>query len=171
MGYPVFYSDQVSKDLLAKSPEIIIRIIDLLGNDAYFSDGSINKAYIAQKIFNDQALLLQMNAIMHPAVRAAFETYFESQDAAIVFNEAAILFETDAYANFDKNILIVAPEQVKIDRILARENISLAQIQERMSKQWTDEQKLPLADYIIRNGANDMLLPQINEILESLLKS
>ncbi|MFD1553746.1 dephospho-CoA kinase [Putridiphycobacter roseus] len=171
MGYPVFYSDQVSKSLLATSPEIIKAVTKLLGTKAYFEDGTVNKAYVAGKIFSDQDLLLQMNAIMHPAVRNAFQTFFKNQNAPLVFNEAAILFETGAHENLDKTILVVAPEKVRIERVLKRENISIAQVKERIEKQWADEKKLALSDYIIKNGNNDMLLPQINEILQSLLNS
>ena len=168
MGYPVFYSDKVSKLLLSSDISIISKIESLLGTESYFDDGSINKGFIASQIFNDDEKLKGMNAIMHPAVREAFREFVKNQNSKFIFNEAAILFETGAYQQFDKTILITAPKQVKIDRILKRESISENEIEVRMSKQWTDEQKIPLADYIVRNGDDDMLLPQLTEILEDL---
>ena len=168
MGYPVFYSDKVSKLLLSSDISIISKIESLLGTESYFDDGSINKGFIASQIFNDDEKLKGMNAIMHPAVREAFRGFVKNQNSKFIFNEAAILFETGAYQQFDKTILITAPKQVKINRILKRESISENEIEVRMSKQWTDEQKIPLADYIVRNGDDDMLLPQLTEILEDL---
>ncbi len=170
MGYPVFFSDQASKQLLANSPDIIAKVTTLLGSEAYHEDGSVNRAFIAAKIFNDGSLLEKVNEIMHPAVRAAFDSWADEQKETIVFNEAAILFETDGYQELDKNILVLAPESVKIKRVLEREETSEQEIKRRMSNQWSDEQKIPLADYIIRNGDEDMLMPQINEIIEDMLQ-
>ena len=169
MGYPVFYSDSVSKSLLASNADIISKIKTLLGESAYFENGAINKAFIASQIFSDDSKLKAMNEIMHPAVRTAFHDFVQAKNSPIVFNEAAIFFETGAYKQFNKTILVTASESVKVKRILAREQITEAEIQSRMAKQWTDEKKIPLADYIVKNGENDMLLPQLSEILTDIL--
>ena len=170
MGYPVFYSDKASKHLLATHPNIISNIKELLGEEAYFSDGSVNRAYIANQIFKDQQKLESMNGIMHPAVREAFRDFSEQQNSPIVFNEAAIIFETGSYSQFDKTILVTAPKSLKLERVLERDQTSRASIEERMKNQWTDEQKIPLANYIIHNGESDMILPQIDTILNDILK-
>jgi len=168
MGYPVFFSDQISKQLLAESPEVKIAIQDLLGADSYINN-QVNTTFIAQKVFSDKLLLKQMNAIIHPAVRASFSEWADDQNSNLVFNEAAILFETNGYQQFDKTILVTAPNSIKIKRVLDRDkNMTVDAIEERMKNQWSDDQKIPLADYIIRNDENDMLLPQILEILEDL---
>ncbi|MDX1348974.1 MAG: dephospho-CoA kinase [Putridiphycobacter sp.] len=169
MGYPVFFSDKVSKSLLVEDQAIISKLKELLGNEAYHSDGSVNKPYIASQIFTDDAKLMAMNNIVHPAVREAFAEFVAQQNSPIVFNEAAILFETGAYTQFHKVILVVSPETLRIKRVLERENTSETEIKARMAKQWSDDQKIPLTDYIIRNGEHDMLLPQITEIIADLL--
>jgi dephospho-CoA kinase len=169
MGYPVFYADKVSKSILASDPIIISKIKSLLGEQAYHLDGSVNTAYIANQIFNDDEKLATVNGIMHPAVRLAFDSFAKLQNNALVFNEAAIIFEAGGHEKFDKTILVIAPKAVKIKRILTRDAISESEIESRMAKQWSDDQKIPLADYIIKNGDNDMLLPQINEILVDIL--
>ena len=168
MGYPIFFSDQTSKHLLAHSPEIIAKVKSLIGQEAYHENGEVNRPFIASKVFSDESLLEKLNHILHPAVRLAFDEWSQEQDSAIVFNEAAILFETDGYLQLDKNILVIAPKQIKIDRILKRESISEQEIEKRMSNQWTDERKIPLADYIINNNEGAMLVPQINEIIEDI---
>ncbi len=170
MGYPIFFSDQVSKKILVTEPEVVTKIKSLLGDQAYFEDGSINKVYIGSKIFSNQLLLKKMNAIMHPAVRLAFEKWALEQNSNIVFNEAAILFETNGYLQFDKTILVTAPKTTRIERVMNRETITVEAIEKRMANQWTDEQKMPLANYIIKNGPNEMLLPQINEIILDFVK-
>lgn len=169
MGYPVFYSDKVSKSLLSSDANIKTKIVALLGEQSYRENGSIDKGYIASQIFNDDIKLKAMNAIMHPAVRKAFKEFAQNQENKIIFNEAAILFETGAYDQFNKTMLITAPKAVKMTRILKREKITEAEIESRMAKQWTDDQKKPLANYIVQNGENDMLLPQLSEILADIL--
>lgn len=168
MGYPIFFSDQVSKSILIQNKEVQKQVKLLLGDQAYLSDQEINRKFIANKIFSDDLLLEQMNNIIHPAVRSAFDEWAEKQDSDFVFNEAAILFETEGYLQLDKNILVVAKTETKILRVKERDNISEDEINNRMAKQWNDEQKTGLADYIISNNESDMLLPQIIEILDDL---
>jgi len=169
MGYPVFYSDQVSKNLLIESNEVVSQIKNLLGAKAYFESGEANKPFIASKIFSNQTLLTKMNAIMHPAVRNAFKIWCAKQNKKLVFNEAAILFETDGHLQFDKTILVTAPLALKIKRIIKRDGLTHEQINNRMSKQWDDEKKTPLANYVIKNGENDMIIQQINTIINSVI--
>ncbi len=170
MGYPVFYSDTVSKNLLVSDNEIVSEIKNLLGRESYYSDGTANKKFIADQIFNDETKLSRMNKIMHPAVRKAFKKFSENQNSPLIFNEAAILFETDAYKQFDKTILITAPKTVKIKRVQKRDNLSKELVEARMSKQWEDAQKIPLADYVINNGESDMILPQINKVIADIIE-
>jgi dephospho-CoA kinase len=86
----------------------------------------------------------------------------------LIFYESAILFETDSYKDFDKVILVVASKETKIKRILNRDNTSLQEIEKRMINQWSDNQKIPLADYIITNNDDSMLMAQINKIIKDL---
>ena len=86
----------------------------------------------------------------------------------MVFNEAAILFETGNYRHFDKNILVFAPESVRIERVMKRDHISLDEVQKRINNQWNDDKKFPLADYIVSNDNQQPLLIQIEKIIEDL---
>ncbi|MFK8044967.1 MAG: dephospho-CoA kinase [Crocinitomicaceae bacterium] len=170
MGYPVFYADQSAKSLLSKNPTLISKIKDLLGEDAYHHNNTINRKYIANQIFGDDSKLAAINNLVHPVVREAFSDFVNVQDSSVVFNEAAIIFETGSYKQFDKTILVTAPLETKVKRILKRDATTIPEIETRMEKQWSDERKISLADYTVNNDSEVMLLPQIIDIISSLEK-
>lgn len=169
MGYPVFYSDIEAKKILNDSPGVRASMIEVFGEEAY-SDGMLNRKFIAEKVFNDQNLLNAINGIVHPAVREAFFDWADVQDSDLIFNEAAILFETGSYKHYDLNVLVTAPVSVRIDRVMKRDNVSEEEVVKRMEKQWTDEQKSSLADFSIINDNTTMLIPQVIELLTQLKK-
>ncbi len=164
MHFPVYYSDQQSKILV--DTDLIIReeLIKLLGTKVYL-DGKLNRPFLTQQLFSNDDLRLKINQIIHPKVREAFTNWVNKQSSNLVFNEAAILFETGAYQLMDYNILVTAPLELKIDRVLKRDNITINEFQERISKQWSDEEKIPLADFVIVNDEVKPLLQQIEAIL------
>ena len=164
MHFPVYYSDQQSKILV--DTDLIIReeLIKLLGKEVYL-DGKLNRPFLTQQLFSNDELRLKINQIIHPKVREAFTNWVNKQSSNLVFNEAAILFETGAYQLMDYNILVTAPLELKIERVLKRDNITINEIQERISKQWSDEEKIPLADFVIVNDEVKPLLQQIEAIL------
>lgn len=166
MGYPVFYSDKVAKELMATDQELKSDIQQLFGDEAYFTNGELNRTHLASAIFNNQELREQLNALVHPKVRQAFTALKKSTSSDFIFNEAAILFETAAYKNFDKMVLVTAPKSLKIQRIKQRDQASEEEILARMNAQWSDEKKAPLADFIINNDEQQMLLPQIYEMIQ-----
>ena len=170
MGYPVFYSDLVAKELIVNNFEVKQKIIKAFSMEAYLTSGELNKTFISKLIFSDKNKLEQINQIVHPAVKIAFNNWVEQQDNHIVFYESAILFETDSYKEFDKVILVTASKDTKISRIIKRDNIQKEDIEKRMNNQWKDEQKIPLADYIIINNNNSMLVEQINDIVSDIRK-
>jgi dephospho-CoA kinase len=174
LGYPVFYSDEVAKDILANDAETITAMKALLG-DGVYSNGKVNRDFIADKIFNDQTLKEKVNQIIHPKVRNRFNDLLNNSENDIVFNEAAILFETGAYKNFDFTICVVSDLETRIERVKKRDGISEEAIRARINNQWSDEKKLALADFVIYNNNNDLLIPQIlttlGDISNSLINS
>jgi dephospho-CoA kinase len=168
LGYPVFYSDLESKKLMLKDSAVIQEVRSLFGDDAYL-DGELNRSFLASKVFRDKTLLAKLNDIIHPAVREAFAQFSQKySEKKLVFNEAAILFETGAFRNFDFNILVVAPRDLRISRIMKRDNATEEQIISRMNNQWDDEKKIPLTDYVIQNADGDNLEAQIKMIITNL---
>jgi dephospho-CoA kinase len=169
LGVPVYNSDLRAKKLMKNSKEIRTAVIDLLGKDSYVLE-RLNKKYIADKIFSDKQLLEKLNAIVHPAVKNDFIGWLKKKKTPYVIQEAAILFENGSYSNFDKIILVKAPKEVRLERIIARDNGSKEEILARMKNQWDDSKKIPLSDYIIENIDLDQTKLQVEQIHRQLTK-
>ncbi|MCH2230934.1 MAG: dephospho-CoA kinase [Crocinitomicaceae bacterium] len=168
MGYAVFNSDQEAKIIVNTDPVIVHGLKTLFGEEVYI-DGLINKPMLADIIFSNDEVRVKVNDLIHPRVREAYDDFSSIQSSGLVFNEAAILFETDAYKRFDKLILVTSPREIRIQRIRQRDNCSKEEVEARMSKQWSDEQKIPLADFIIENNENSPLLVQIEAVVNQLI--
>jgi dephospho-CoA kinase len=169
-GFPVFYSDDVAKAIVVGNPTVKDEIIELLGEEAYLN-GAYNREFVGKTVFANKELLTKLNHIIHPAVRKAFSDFSRQQTHPLVINEAAILFETGAYTSFDKTILVCSPKELRIKRLLNRDGASEGEIKARMDKQWTDEQKRELANFVIENDEKHSLLFQIDEIVRELVSS
>jgi dephospho-CoA kinase len=170
MGYPVFYSDQEAKNILNNSFEVRNQLIEHFGSDIYCNN-SIDRNKLAQLVFNQPENLRIVNAIVHPEVRKYFKTWSDKQNISLVFNEAAILFETGAFQQLDKNILVIAPETVRIARVMERDQVSESEVLKRIKNQWTDEVKIPLANYILSNENQKPILIQVEKIIQDLLSA
>ncbi|MGB5203755.1 dephospho-CoA kinase [Eudoraea sp.] len=169
LGVPVYNSDLRAKKLMNNSKEIKTAVINLLGKDSYVLD-SLNKKYIADKVFNNKELLQKLNAIVHPAVKNDFMAWVKRKKTPYVIQEAAILFENNSYTNFDKIILVKAPKEARLERIMARDNGSMEEILARMENQWDDSKKIPLSDYIVENIDLDQTKLQVEQIHLQLTK-
>jgi len=166
LGIPVYESDSMAKDLMNSNAELRKNIIQLLGPQAYVND-EINRKWIADKVFNDKNLLQQLNSIVHPAVKADALHWANSGDrltAPYVIKESAILFEENLTADLDAIILVVAPSEIRIERVMARDRITRNLVEERMQHQWTDEMKIPLSDYVIHNDGQRAVIEQVMDI-------
>lgn len=168
MGYPVFYSDKAAKDILNSNTDVKAKIRSIFGEKAYHNQ-ELNRPFISKRIFNDQHLLSAINAVVHPAVRQAFSNWAEAQSSHLVFNEAAILFETGAYKLYDANVLVTAPETTRIERVMKRDKISEEAVRERINKQWPDSEKENLADHLIINDNTSLLIPQVSDLITKLI--
>ena len=171
MGYPVYYSDFEAKTIVNNDPVVRRELIALLGSEVYLSSNEINRDYLAQKIFTDEKIKHAVNGIIHPAVRNRFNDWSKDQlkKVPMVFNEAAILFETGSYKSMDKNILVIASQQDRIKRVTERDGSSVEEVRKRMNNQWTDAEKIPLSDYQIYNNNEGLLLPKIEKVIDALL--
>ncbi len=170
MGYPVYYADKEARILMNSHPIISESLIDWFGTEIY-SNGELNREKMATLIFHDEQMRSKVNQLVHPLVREAFVNWASSQNKPLVFNEAAILYETDAYKKFHEIILVTAPLSLRITRVMKRDGISEEQIRDRMEAQWSDDKKLSFGPYEIINDNRLPLLSQIEEVIEQLLKS
>ncbi|MGB0934013.1 MAG: dephospho-CoA kinase [Lishizhenia sp.] len=168
LGYPVFNSDRVAKNLMQS--DLREEIILLFGEKAYLNE-KLNRTYISERVFKNKTLLTQLNQIVHPAVRNAFDQFCLKSDAPLVFNEAAILFETGAYKNFDAVVLVKANQKTRIERVLKRDKISEDQIKARMNNQWSDQKKSALTSFIVENDDDKLIIPQTLRLVNHLISS
>jgi dephospho-CoA kinase len=168
MGCAIYNSDDRAKALYF-NPFIKKAIIHLLGDEAYVNETTIDKNFISKKVFSDTNLLHQLNDIIHPAVKQDFIAFKENfPPKTFIIKETALLFEASIYKDVDYSVLITAPLQLKIERVMKRNAVSIAEIEKRMQAQWTDEQKIPLANFIITNDDTSALIPQVNSIITKL---
>lgn len=169
-GYPVFYSDEEAKELSDNDPQIKKQLIELFGDTIYLDQG-LNRTRLAEKIFGNEELRQQVNAIIHPRVRQAFDEFCKKQNTSIIFNEAAILIETGAYKNFDVIVLVSAPENMRIERVVERDGADEVSVRQRMSKQWSDDKKRKFADFEIVNDESQPLEVKVDDMLNYLTSS
>ncbi len=167
LGYSVFYSDTEAKKIISSNHQVKLELIELFGNQI-FTDGQLNRPFLASLLFSDSTLIDKMNSIVHPKVREAFDSWSLIQNSSIVFNEAAILFETGSYKNFDATILVTAPLNIRLKRVVARDKTSEEEIMKRINNQWSDEQKKDLATYIIVNDDSQSVLNQLDVVLSTI---
>lgn len=168
MGYPVYYSDIRSKELTNSHPIIRQGLIELVGKNVYFGV-ELDKKVLATAIFSNDELRLKVNQLIHPIVRQDFEDWVHSQTSYLIFNEAAILFETGAYRNFDAVILVYAHEDLRLKRVLKRDIISNEEVKARMSNQMHDDEKKKMTPFHILNDGEHPLLSQLENVLVKLL--
>ena len=167
MGYQVFYSDIEAKKLMSNNIELIKKIKKIIGENAYIN-GEINKPLIRAFLFKNEQNKETLNEIIHPFVFQEFEQWSKLKKEEIIFNESALLFETGSYKRFDKIILITAPEEVKVNRLIKRDQLIREEIVKRFQAQLDDTIKKQKADNIIDNNDKELLIPQINKILNEL---
>jgi dephospho-CoA kinase len=166
MGYPVFYSDEEAKKLYETHPLLKNQLIAILGKDSY-QNGVFQKQVLASQLFENPALKEQIAALVHPLVRERFNEWAGLQTADLVFNEAAILFETGAYKQFSATVLVVAPLETRIERVQKRDGLSREEVLKRIENQWPDATKMQLTPHIITNDGQP-LLQQIEDVISNL---
>ena len=170
LAIPVFYSDVQAK-LLYYRDDVKHNILEVLGNSIFNSAKEVDFKKLAAVIFNDSKALEFINKLIHPLVFDAYREWKASvMSAPYVIHESAILFEHQLQERFDKTVVVYCPEKIRIKRVSARNSVSLDEIKSRISNQMNDKLKNKLADLIIVNDGNEMLIPQVMKMHESLNK-
>jgi len=166
LGVPVFYADDAAKSVMVSDPILIAGIKSTFGNSSYFDDGTLNRKHIAGIVFNDAGQLAKLNALVHPATFRAFDEWVKNVkvDVPYVLKEAALLFESDSYKMCDYSITIQAPFETRIKRVMQRDHLTREEIESRESKQFSEEKKSTLADFIIVNDDVQLVIPQVLEL-------
>jgi len=170
LGVPVYNADKESKKLLMGDLEIHQALLTNFG-EAVFTNQLPDRQKIASIVFAQPVKLEVLNRIMHPHVRQHFtEWVLLNSELPYVIQEAAILFETGQWCNFDYTVIVTAPEDIRIKRVMTRDNSTYEAVKYRIDNQWTDEQKLELASFSIQNSDNQRILPQVLSIHQQILQ-
>ena len=167
-GIPVYDADSESKRLLLTSPTIRRGLTDLLGVDIYSPDGTtLRRARMASLIFADPNLLARVNAIIHPEVGRDFDAWRARLTTSVCAMESAILFESGFDRRADLRLMVYAPEAIRLQRVMARDNATEAAARQRMQRQWPDERKIALSDAVITNDGRAALIPQVEAFVKA----
>lgn len=150
LGVPVYNADQAAKRLMNQDQALRLELSRILGPNTYHK-GLLNRPWVAEQLFANPELLDRWNACVHPKVAEDFIQWSVNQTGPYVIKEAAILFETNGQKNCDATVLITAPKALRRQRVMDRDQLSQQEVDNRMANQWSDQQKIKLADFVIEN--------------------
>ncbi|TNE51132.1 MAG: dephospho-CoA kinase [Bacteroidetes bacterium] len=173
LGIPVYDADHWAKWLITHDPGIKSAIVGLLGPDAYLKDGTYNRSFVANAVFSDRLKLDALNQIVHPAVEGhSLDWHLEQARTGCPYTlrEAALLIESGGHKNLDALIVVTAPEEVRIERVMQRDGVTDDAVRARIRNQMPESEKTALADYVIRNDGRHQLIPQVLAIHHALVK-
>ncbi len=167
-GAKVFYADEVARDLMVSDPQVREQIVSAFGPDAYSDEGSLDRKYIADRIFSSDDDRAAINRIVHPAVGEAFRRYVSQareEGVELVVKEAALLLDNDT-SDLDVILVIDAPKVTRIERIVARDGYSINEIEARMAGQLPSAEMVQLADRVVHNEGT---LRELKQAVDNLV--
>lgn len=169
LNVPVIYADQVSRQLLEEDEHVMEAVVQLLGAES-FVNGVPDRAFIAAQVFGSKEKLTGLNNIIHPRVHGFVMDWFSNlpEETPYAIEEAALLIESGGFRLLDELILVTAPEELRIQRVMARDKVARAQVEARIQHQMKESEKRRYCDYIITNDEEALLLPQVLSIHEEL---
>ena len=170
LGVPTFAADDSAKMAMEQDVDIKAKITALFG-EASYAKGKLNRPFIAEQVFDNKEKLQQLNALVHPAARAAYSNWQQAQDAPYTVYEFPLVFELGEQERFDGVILFISPEASRIQRVENRDGVTEEAIRKRMMHQWTDEQKQPLTDMLIHNNSIDETADQVRKLHLQLMRA
>ena len=170
LGIPIYSSDDAAKRMYFQ-PNVRDKLMQRFGNDFYLSDTKLNRKLIADLIFHDETAQHDLEAILYPALFVDFAQWMANLDAPYVLFESALVFEKRLESRFDAVVMVSASESTRLRRAMERDHCAEAIVRARMAKQWPEEGKRLLADYVIwheHDDEDDALLRQITQIHSQL---
>ena len=170
LGVPVYDADSHAKRLMTSDIKTTRAIRNLLGPQSYLPDGRLNRPFIAEKIFKDIWLLNRLNGIVHPAVAKDFRAWHLAHDrASYTLKEAALLYDAGSFLQLDATIVVAAAAELRIQRVMQRDQCSKASVLSRINRQWPENRRLQMADYVIKNDGSTPLITQVLRIHQEIL--
>jgi dephospho-CoA kinase len=169
LGIPVYYADDAAKKIMNEDYELKAAIQKQFGAEAY-KNGELNRAYLSTKVFNDAFQLEILNSLVHPATIRDAARWMEGQKSSYTIKEAALIFESGSAEYLDYVIGVYAPAQLRIERTMERNHVGLDDVTQRMNKQLDEDMKMKLCDFVIYNDEKRLLIPQVIELHQKLLR-
>lgn len=171
LGIPVNDADSLAKRIIVEDNDLRKSISENFGNESYLPDGSYNRTYIAQLVFNNTEKLNLLNQLVHPKVIEYSNKWTEQhQHKKYVIKEAALMFESGSYKYNDFNIVVESPLSIRIKRICKRDGISEEAALKRINAQWSDDERKLKSDLIILNNEKDSIIKQVINIHQNILQ-
>ena len=170
LGLPVFDADREALALYEDDQTLLAEVRHRFGASVIQTDGRLNRQALASIVFNDAESLQQLNALVHPRVGKRFAAWKQKQTAQAVVREAAILFESGSDVDCDAVVVVTAPEALRIARVKKRNGIGEEEVRARINRQWAEEELVKRADAVIVNDDKQLVLPQVKQVLEDILK-
>lgn len=171
LGIPVYDADSHAKALMTTDGILVSQIKKEFGDLSYHADGSLNREWLSQHVFSNEARLEKLNSLVHPRVAVDYENWVGMQtEVPYVLKEAALLFESGSFRLLDKIIVVSAPEAIRQERVLKRDkHRTVEQFREIVEKQLPEEEKLKRADYIIVNDNVTPVIPQVLKLHQEFI--
>ena len=167
---PYYSADKEAKDLINHHLPIKKEIEKVFGNEIYNSQGNLDRKKVSELIFKDKVLLEKLNSIVHPQVQQHFKDWLSlNENQKYILKEAAILFESGTYKDLDFIITVIAPVELRINRVIKRDGLTIEQVKSVMKNQTSDEEKIKLSKYIIVNDDQELVIPQVLKIHNEIL--
>ena len=167
-GIPVYIADDEAKKIM-ELPEVILEVQQLFDENVLLENKQLNRTKIAEIVFKNPQKLQELNAIIHPKVKQHFINWLKQyEDFSFVVKEVAILFETGGDASCDKIILVTAPEEVRIKRVMQRDKTNSINVKNRIKNQLSDKEKKAKSDFVIENIDMNNTMKQVDKVLKIL---
>ena len=166
LGIPIFNADDVAKKIMEEDEVLIASIKKEFGESAY-SNGRLNRKYLAGIVFKDAYKLDLLNSLTHPVTLAAAEKWMQQQTSPYAIKEAALMFESAAAAGVDYIIGVYAPLSLRIDRVMNRDGIAKQDVLDRINRQINEDIKMKLCDFVIHNDEQQLVIPQVLKLHET----
>jgi dephospho-CoA kinase len=170
LGIPVYDADSRAKSVMTTDGILISQIKKEFGVLSYHADGSINREYLAQAFKSSEKLKI-LNELVHPRVGIDYKQWVSEQHTSYIIKEAALLFEAKSNLGLNKTIMVYAPRELRVKRVLQRDaHRNRQQVEEIINNQMPDEEKMRLADFVVTNDETQLVIPQVLALHDQFLK-
>ena len=161
LNIPVYNSDEAGRKITNEDPLVKRSIKNLFGAELFDHNDNLNREKLSAIVFSDSTALAKLNAIIHPAVAQDFKMWCANQSSPYVINETAILFEHGLDKYLDGVIVVEAPDELRIKRVMHRNGITEEAVRNRIQQQLPQDELISRADWVIHNNEEQLLIPQV----------